>query len=87
MHTLSLHLQHNKLHESLTCAMELRPIQSLFVLQVLEQMKKELRKKMEREIQDFQEQLFRDDDDIYFRQLDADRLKEELRVAKYHVKV
>lgn len=67
--------------------MELRPIQSLFVLQVLEQMKKELRKKMEREIQDFQEQLFRDDDDIYFRQLDADRLKEELRVAKYHVKV
>lgn len=50
-------------------------------------MKKELRKKMEQEIKDLQEQLCRDDDDAYFRQLDADRVIQDLRIAKYHVGV
>ncbi|XP_041363421.1 LOW QUALITY PROTEIN: centrosomal protein of 95 kDa-like [Gigantopelta aegis] len=54
---------------------------------VLDQMKKELRKKMEKEIQNFQDQLFRDEDDAYFRQLDADRLKHELHMAKYQTKI
>ncbi|XP_064644332.1 centrosomal protein of 95 kDa-like [Lineus longissimus] len=50
---------------------------------VLEQMKKELRKKMEREIGDLQQQLQRDEDDVYWRHLDAERLKHELFMAKY----
>ncbi|XP_064595710.1 centrosomal protein of 95 kDa-like isoform X2 [Liolophura sinensis] len=79
--------QFEMLAESVTREREEQQLREKAQSRVLEQMKKELRKKMEREIQDFQEQLFRDDDDIYFRQLDADRLKEELRVAKYHVKV
>ncbi|XP_021350941.1 centrosomal protein of 95 kDa-like [Mizuhopecten yessoensis] len=54
---------------------------------VLEQMKKELRRKMEQEIRELQDQLCRDDDDAYFRQLDADRVIKDLRIAKYHVGV
>ena len=50
-------------------------------------MKKELRKKMETEIKHLQEQLVRDDDDAYFRQLDADRVVHDLQLAKYQVKV
>ncbi|KAL4227155.1 Centrosomal protein of 95 kDa [Mactra antiquata] len=50
-------------------------------------MKKDLRKKMEHEIQYLQEQLVRDDDDTYFRQLDADRVIHDLKMAKYQVRV
>ena len=55
--------------------------------QVLETMRKELRKKMESEIRVLQEQLVRDDDDVYFRQLDADRVIRDLKLAKYQVTV
>ncbi|XP_078340218.1 centrosomal protein of 95 kDa-like [Crassostrea virginica] len=51
---------------------------------VLQQMKKELRQKMETEIGQLQEQLVRDDDDAYFRQLDADRVIHNLQLAKFH---
>lgn len=54
---------------------------------VLSQMKRELRKKMEKEIQEFQEQMYRDEDDAYFRQLDADRLKHELEMARYQARI
>jgi centrosomal protein CEP95 len=50
-------------------------------------MKKEMRNKMETEIQRLQDQLVRDDDDAYFRQLDADRVIHNLQLAKYHVNV
>lgn len=53
-------------------------------MQVLQQMKKELRQKMETEIGQLQEQLVRDDDDAYFRQLDADRVIHNLQLAKFH---
>ncbi len=46
-------------------------------------MKRELRHKMESEIENFQEQLYRDEDDEYFRQIDADRLKHQLQMARY----
>lgn len=46
-------------------------------------MKKELRHKMESEIRLLQDQLVRDDDDAYFRQLDADRVIHNLQLAKY----
>lgn len=54
---------------------------------ILDTMKKDLRKKMEIEIKHLQDNLVRDDDDIYFRQLDADRVIHDLKMAKYQVVV
>lgn len=54
---------------------------------VLGQMKKDIRKKMETEIKHLQEHLVHDDDDAYFRQLDADRVVQDLQMAKYKVRV
>jgi len=46
-------------------------------------MKMELRKKMEKDIKDFQEQLRRDEDDYYFRQLDAEKVVQQLNMVRY----
>lgn len=54
---------------------------------VLDQMKRDLRNKMEKEIKDIQSQMFQDDDDVYFRQLEADRLRHELQHAKYQTRI
>ncbi|XP_067673592.1 centrosomal protein of 95 kDa-like isoform X2 [Haliotis asinina] len=54
---------------------------------VLAEMKKELRRRMEQEIKNYQEQMFRDEDDAYFRQLDADRLRHGLHLAKFQARV
>ncbi|KAL8584916.1 hypothetical protein ACOMHN_043553 [Nucella lapillus] len=54
---------------------------------VLDHMKRDLRGKMEKEIKDIQAQMFRDDDDVYFRQLEADRLRQELQHATYQTRV
>lgn len=43
----------------------------------------ELRKKMEKDIKDFQEQLRRDEDDYYFRQLDAEKVVQQLNMVRY----
>ncbi|XP_067942983.1 apical junction molecule-like [Watersipora subatra] len=51
--------------------------------EVLNKMKMELRRKMERDIKDFQEQLKRDDDDYYFRQLDAEKVVQQLNMTRY----
>ena len=58
-----------------------------FCLQLLEQMKRDLRRKMEKEIIDIQSEMFRDDDDTYFRQLEADRLRQELHLAKFQTRL
>lgn len=50
-------------------------------------MKRDLRRRMETEIGEIQSQLFRDDDDAYFRQLDADCLRHGLQIAKYQTRV
>ena len=50
-------------------------------------MKRELRKKMEQEIKDYQQQLWRDEDYIYYRELDAQRLKHWMHLAKYDAKL
>ncbi|XP_071814206.1 uncharacterized protein [Apostichopus japonicus] len=50
---------------------------------VLDQMRRAMRRKMEDEIRGFQEQLYRDEDTAYFRQLEADRMKARLRSAAY----
>ncbi|XP_025093826.1 centrosomal protein of 95 kDa-like isoform X3 [Pomacea canaliculata] len=54
---------------------------------VLDDMKRDLRRRMETEIGEIQSQLFRDDDDAYFRQLDADCLRHGLQIAKYQTRV
>ena len=38
---------------------------------------------LEKDIQDFQEQLKRDDDDYYFRQLDAEKVVQQLNMTRY----
>ena len=45
-----------------------------------------LRQKMENEISNLQEQIARDDDDIYFREVEADRVRRQLQMATYNVK-
>ncbi|XP_035695703.1 centrosomal protein of 95 kDa-like [Branchiostoma floridae] len=54
---------------------------------VLEKMRRELRQKMEQEIKGLQEQLTRDEDDAYFRQLEADRLRRQLNFARYQTRL
>ena len=51
-------------------------------LKVLEQMKRELRRKMEREISELQRRLCDDEDGVYFRELDAERVRRELHLAR-----
>ncbi|XP_059167275.1 uncharacterized protein LOC131949406 isoform X2 [Physella acuta] len=49
---------------------------------MMERMKKELRHKMEEEIRLYQDQIFYDDeDDVHFRQIDANRVKQQLHLA------
>ena len=45
-------------------------------------MKRELRRKMEREISDLQRRLWDDEDGVYFRELDAERVRRELHLAR-----
>ncbi|XP_005106126.1 centrosomal protein of 95 kDa [Aplysia californica] len=54
---------------------------------VLERMKRELRQKMEAEIKQYQDQLFHDEDDAHWRQVDADRIKQQLHMARYSAKI
>lgn len=48
---------------------------------VLRQMRKELRHKLERDVKEFQDNLQRDEDSAYFRQLEADRLRGKFQLA------
>lgn len=49
-------------------------------------MKKGLRQKMEKEIENLQDMIVRDDDDAYYREIEADRLRRQLQLATYHAK-
>ena len=54
----------------------------VILLQLVERMKRELRHKMEDEVQSLQEYIDRDDDVVHFRQLDAEQfLSHKLRLA------
>lgn len=44
-------------------------------------MRRELRCKLEREVKEFQDNLQRDEDSAYFRQLEADRLRGKFQLA------
>lgn len=50
-------------------------------------MRKGIRQRMEKDIKELQEQLVRDEDSAYFRQLDADTLRKELQMATYKVRM
>lgn len=50
---------------------------------VLDQMRRAMRRKMEDEIREFQDRLCHDEDAAYFRQLEADRMRDRLRTAAY----
>lgn len=76
-----LHLFDHHLHFHFEC------FQFYEYFQVVERMRKDLRRKMEKEILEIQTQLFRDEDDSYFRQLDADRLLQELQMARYQARI
>ncbi|CAJ0967171.1 unnamed protein product [Ranitomeya imitator] len=49
----------------------------------VQQMKRELRAKMEKEIQDLQEIILRTDEDAFFRELEAERLQRRLHMASF----
>ncbi|XP_063816876.1 centrosomal protein of 95 kDa isoform X2 [Pseudophryne corroboree] len=49
----------------------------------LHKMKRELRAKMEKEIQELQEMIIKTDEDAYFRELEAERLKKRLQMASF----
>ena len=51
------------------------------MFQVVRQMRKELRQKLESDVREFQENLQRDEDSAYFRQLEADRLRGQFQLA------
>ncbi|XP_072501527.1 centrosomal protein of 95 kDa isoform X4 [Notamacropus eugenii] len=49
----------------------------------LHKMKRELRSKMEQEIQQLQTMIIRNDDDLFFREVEAERLKARLQMASF----
>lgn len=42
---------------------------------------------MEKEISDLQEMITRDDDDAYFREVEADRIRRQLQLSTFHAKI
>ncbi|XP_048466816.1 centrosomal protein of 95 kDa-like [Rhincodon typus] len=49
----------------------------------LQKWKKELRAKMEKEIRELQEMIIQEDDDVYFRELEAERIQRQLQMASF----
>ncbi|XP_043570975.1 centrosomal protein of 95 kDa-like [Chiloscyllium plagiosum] len=49
----------------------------------LQKWKKELRAKMEKEIRELQEMIIQDDDDVFFRELEAERIQQQLQMASF----
>ena len=54
---------------------------------MVNELQRDLRHRLEKEIQEIQEQIVRDDDDSYFRELDAQRLRTRLNLARYQAAV
>ncbi|KAM9281283.1 centrosomal protein of 95 kDa [Morus bassanus] len=52
--------------------------------QMLQKTKRELRSRMEKEIQQLQAAIMQSDDDTFFQELEADRLKSRLQMASFH---
>lgn len=54
-----------------------------FLFQALHKMKRELRSKMEREINELQKIIIRDDEEDYFRELEVERLRRRVQMASF----
>lgn len=54
---------------------------------MLGQMKRELRKKMESEIRSYQDNILKDDDQAHWRRADAEKVKQQLHLARYSAKI
>lgn len=54
-----------------------------YFLQMLQKTKRELRSRMEKEIQQLQAAIMQSDDDTFFQELEADRLKSRLQMASF----
>ncbi|NXE11352.1 CEP95 protein, partial [Lophotis ruficrista] len=52
--------------------------------QMLQKAKRELRSRMEKEIEQLQAAIMQNDDDTFFQELEADRLKSRLQMASFH---
>jgi len=50
-------------------------------------MKKALRIKMEKEISELQKRIWKDEDDLYFRELDAERVLEDLNLTRFQARI
>ncbi|XP_046855690.1 centrosomal protein of 95 kDa-like [Xenia sp. Carnegie-2017] len=50
---------------------------------VIQQMQRNLREKLQKEVKEIQETIIRDDDDAYFRRLDAERLRKQLQMTAF----
>jgi hypothetical protein len=55
--------------------------------EILGKMKSQLRKKLETDIRDLQDQLCKDEDNLYWREKDADQLQKVLKFARFQTKV
>ena len=51
--------------------------------QVIQQMQRNLREKLQKEVTEIQGTLLRDEDDAYFRRLDAERLRRQLQMTSF----
>ncbi|RUS75234.1 hypothetical protein EGW08_016999, partial [Elysia chlorotica] len=81
------HDQFEMLSERLTKEQKETEVREAAQQQIMQRLKRELRKKMETEIKQYQEELFRDDDDVHFRKCDADRVLKQLHLARYSAKI
>jgi centrosomal protein CEP95 len=50
---------------------------------VVQDLQRDLRRRLEQEVKDIQEQICRDEDDVYFRELDAQRLRTKLKLSRF----
>jgi centrosomal protein CEP95 len=55
----------------------------MYFPQVIHDMQRNLRGKLKKEVTEIQETLVRDEDDAYFRRLDAERLRRQLQMAAF----
>ncbi|XP_026717104.1 centrosomal protein of 95 kDa [Athene cunicularia] len=62
---------------------ELESMENFYKDQMLQKTKRELRSRMEKEIQQLQAAIMQNDDDTFFQELEADRLKSRLQMASF----
>ncbi|XP_028395507.1 uncharacterized protein LOC114519557 [Dendronephthya gigantea] len=77
------HDQYSILAEAIAQEKEALLIREKAQEKVIHQMQRNLRQKLQKEVSDIQETLVRDEDDAYFRRLDAERLRRQLQMTAF----